>query len=77
VKPYQARGAFTDTLDAVLDELKDTLEQRLRGAGGGVPADALLEAIKNVEAARRMAQGNVNPQLIAADLLRKLAVAGV
>jgi DNA polymerase-3 subunit delta' len=77
VKPYQARGGFTDTLDAVLDDLKDALERRLRGAADDVPADALLAAIRDVEAARRMAQGNVNPQLIAADLLRRLAAAGV
>ncbi len=77
VKPYQARGAFTDTLDAVLDDLKDALERRLRGAADAVPADALLAAIKDVETARRLAQGNVNPQLIAADLLRRLEAAGV
>lgn len=77
VKPYQARGAFTDTLDAALDELKDGLERRLRGGSDPVPADALLEAIRDVEQARRMAQGNVNPQLIAADLLRRLAESGI
>ena len=77
VKPFQARGAFTETLDAVLDDLKDALERRLRGGADDVPAAALLAAIKDVEAARRLAQGNVNPQLIAADLLRRLEASGV
>ncbi len=76
VKPYQARGAFTETLDGALDQLKDELERRLRGNGGAAasqPAEPLLEAIRAIEAARRMAQGNVNPQLITAELLAKLA----
>jgi DNA polymerase-3 subunit delta' len=79
VRPWQARGAFTGTLDAALDELKDELERRLRGAdtGGAVSADALVGAIRSVEQSRRLAQGNVNPQLIAADLLRSLTEAGV
>lgn len=78
VKPYQARGMFTATLDAALDELKDQLERRLRFTeSGDVSADALLDAIKEVEKARRLAQGNVNPQLITADLLRSLGEAGI
>lgn len=78
VKPFQARGGFTQTLDAALDELKDQLERRLRGIEAGtVSADALLAAIREVEKARRLAQGNVNPQLITADLLKSLSEAGV
>ena len=73
VKPFQARGAFTDTLEAALDQLKDDLERRLRGAGQAGPAEPLLAAIRHVEQARRLAQGNVNPQLIAADLLKRLS----
>lgn len=77
VRPFQARGAFTATLDAALDELKDALERRLRGEPAEVSADALLAAIRDIEQARRLAQGNVNPQLIAADLLRRLEAARV
>lgn len=77
VKPFQARGGFTESLDAALEELKDALERRLRGGADAVPADGLLAAIRDVEQARRLAQGNVNPQLIAADLLRRLEEAGV
>lgn len=79
VKPYQARGAFTEALDGALDELKDQLERRLRGTETAttVSADALLGAIKEVEKARRLAQGNVNPQLITAELLRSLSEAGI
>jgi hypothetical protein len=86
VKPFLARGAFTDTLDATLGALHDELERRLRGGEGGegarsegrdVPAEALVSAIRDVQQARRLAQGNVNPQLITADLLRRLAESGV
>jgi hypothetical protein len=33
----------------------------------------LLEAIRDIERARKLARGNGNPQLIAADLTRRLA----
>jgi len=75
--PWQARGEFTDMLDALAELLSDAARERvgdrprrtvprsLRSAGN--PA-RLLDAIGHVQAAREAAQGNVNPQLLLADL---------
>src|SRR6266699_7285423 len=65
--PYQARGAFTAMLDALLERLR---AEARAGAGdtGGVVA-----AIARVLAARDAAQGNVNPQLLTAVLADDLA----
>jgi DNA polymerase-3 subunit delta' len=67
--PYQARGAFTAMLDALLERLR---AEARAGAGdtGGVVA-----AIARVLAARDAAQGNVNPQLLTAVLVDDLAAA--
>lgn len=77
VKPYGGRGDFTGTLDAAAEILRDELESRLRSQGGAgsdsPPATSLLVAIREIEAARQLAQGNVNPQLIVADLMKRLA----
>ena len=76
VKSYGGRGDFTATLNATADLLRDRLAERLRhpaAAAEGPPATGLLEAIRDVERAKRLARGNVNPQLIAADLTRRLA----
>ncbi len=76
VKPFGGRGDFSATLAAAGELLRDRLAERLRdpGAGrGGPPATGLLEAIREIERAGRLARGNVNPQLIAADLTRRLA----
>ncbi|HYT62700.1 MAG TPA: hypothetical protein VEL50_02300 [Gemmatimonadales bacterium] len=63
--PFQARGAFTDMLDALAD--------RLRGeAKRGGDTGKLVEAIALVMDARDSAQGNVNPQLLAAVLAEDL-----
>jgi DNA polymerase-3 subunit delta' len=59
--PFQARGAFT----ALLDELLQRLRVQART---GRPSAALVDAIARVLEARREAQGNVNPQLLAAVL---------
>lgn len=82
--PWQARGEFTDLLDALLRQLGESA----RGASGaparraGVskvprrPAGSLprlVEAIQKVQAARRAAQGNANPQLLLAGLCADLA----
>jgi DNA polymerase-3 subunit delta' len=67
--PFQARGGFTDMLDA--------LASRLRAeARSGGDTEKLVEAIARVMDARELAQGNVNPQLLAAvlaDDLREIA----
>lgn len=59
--PYQARGGFAAMLDALLERLRN--ETRM----GGDTAK-LVEAIARVADARVAAQGNVNPQLLAAVL---------
>ncbi len=77
VKPYQARGDFSEALAAAAELLRDRLAERLRdpasAAAGGPAATGLLEAIRDLERARKLASGNVNPQLIVADLTRRLA----
>jgi DNA polymerase-3 subunit delta' len=81
VKAYGARSDFSETLDAAAGILRDDLAQRLRGTGGadqaGVPAERLLEAIREIERAKGWARGNVNPQLIVAHLGRTLAEIGL
>jgi DNA polymerase III subunit delta' len=59
--PFQARGGFTDMLDALAGRLR-TEAQR------GGDTERLVEAIAMVLDARDLAQGNVNPQLLAAVL---------
>jgi len=80
-KSSGARGDFSQTLDAAAEILRDELAQRLRGAGGSeygeVPAEQLLEAIQALERARGWARGNVSPQLIVADVTRRLAELGL
>jgi len=67
--PYQARGAFTDMLDALLERLRARVRER--GAAGD--SGKLVEAIARVLEARTRAQSNVNPQLLAAVLSQDLA----
>jgi hypothetical protein len=84
--PWQARGEFTEMLDALADLLSD----RTRGAvavaerplarsgqapGGEAEPDQLVRAIEKVQAAREAAQGNVNPQLLLAVLADDLTEA--
>lgn len=67
--PWQARGGFTDLLDALAVEL--SLDMR-----NGMPreaATAAVAALTKVQAAREQAQGNVNPQLILAALVDDLS----
>ncbi|MGH7608117.1 MAG: hypothetical protein ACREME_12350 [Gemmatimonadales bacterium] len=59
--PFQARGGFTDMLDALAGRL------RTQAKSGG-ETEKLVEAIALVMDARELAQGNVNPQLLAAVL---------
>ncbi|OLD01787.1 MAG: hypothetical protein AUI89_03895 [Gemmatimonadetes bacterium 13_1_40CM_3_65_8] len=63
--PFQARGGFTDMLDVLADRLRDEAKR-------GGDTDKLVEAIALVMDARDVAQGNVNPQLLAAVLAEDL-----
>jgi DNA polymerase III subunit delta' len=67
--PYQARGGFTDMLDALLERLRTRVRDRAQGGDTG----KLVAAIGLVLEARSRAQGNVNPQLLAAVLSQDLA----
>ncbi len=60
-QPFQARGGFTELLDGLLDRLRSE-------ARSGKDTQAVVAAIVRVLDARGMAQGNVNPQLLAAVL---------
>lgn len=64
--PFEARGAFTELLDGLLEQLR--AEAR---AGGDTPAS--VAAIARVLEIRTLARGNVNPQLLAAVLGEELA----
>ena len=66
--PWSARGAFTDLLDALADELAG----RARDTAQGNPAP-YVAALERVQAARAEAQRNVNPQLLLASLAGELA----
>jgi DNA polymerase III subunit delta' len=63
--PFQARGGFTDMLDALANKLRSEAKR-------GGDTDKLVEAIALVLDARDLAQGNVNPQLLAAVLAEDL-----
>jgi DNA polymerase-3 subunit delta' len=65
--PFQARGGFTDMLDGLLDRLR-------REAREAKDPRRLVDAIALVLEAREQAQGNVNPQLLAAVLADDLAI---
>ena len=60
-QPFQARGGFTALLDGLLEHLRGA-------ARTGKDTSAVVAAISRVLDARGMAQGNVNPQLLAAVL---------
>ena len=67
----KARGAFSTALDA----LTSLLHERVRaavGRGNGSGATAAARALDLVEVAKIRATGNVNPQLITSELLRRL-----
>jgi len=69
VQPFQARGGFTAMLDGLLEELREQ-------ARAGGETDKVVAAIAQVLEARSLAQGNVNPQLVAAVLADDLAGEG-
>src|SRR2546422_7110313 len=61
LQPFQARGGFTDMLDGLLERLREQ-------ARTGGETEKVVEAIAQGLEARGLAQGNVNPQLVAAVL---------
>jgi DNA polymerase-3 subunit delta' len=63
-----ARGAFTDVLEAVALELRASMRAAVH-QGDTQTAQRLGTCIERVEDAKALAQGNVNPQLIASDML--------
>ncbi|MGH7520042.1 MAG: hypothetical protein ACREMI_02065 [Gemmatimonadales bacterium] len=63
--PFQARGGFTDMLDALANKLRSEVKR-------GGDTEKLVEAIAQVMDVRDLAQGNVNPQLLAAVLAEDL-----
>jgi DNA polymerase III subunit delta' len=67
-----ARGAFTDTLDAMIAVLHERARHAAHTADERA-ARAAAEGVRAVEDAKIQANGNVNPQLITASLLRTLA----
>lgn len=74
-KPVAARGAFADALDALSLRLHAATRERAREGRGDAARVARLQDA--VEAAQARADGNVNPALITAELLRELSAAGV
>lgn len=67
----KARGAFSTALDA----LTTLLHERMRAAterGSPNAATSAARALDAVELAKERATGNVNPQLITSELLRRL-----
>ncbi len=81
VRSFGARSDFSGTLDAASEALRDELAARLRGGAGDahpeVPAERLLDAIREIDRAKGWARGNVNPQLIVAHLGRALGDLGL
>ena len=72
----KARGAFSDVLDAITVLLHEQARAAAR-AGDSARAVRSAKAVRVVEDAKRIAEGNVSPQLITANLLRTLSEIGV
>lgn len=69
--PWSARGEFTAALDALARSLREQVREEL---GRGNPgARQSVAALSEVLETRQAAQGNVNPQLLLATLLDRLA----
>jgi DNA polymerase-3 subunit delta' len=67
-----ARGKFSDTLEALTVLLHDRSRTAAK-KGDERTAVGAARAIEAVERAKELADGNVNPQLVTASLLRELA----
>ncbi|MGI8401964.1 MAG: hypothetical protein ACR2NS_10250 [Gemmatimonadaceae bacterium] len=68
-----ARGAFTDTLNALVDLLGERVRDALHKKDDSAAA-AASKAVDAVLLAQTQASGNVNPQAITAKLIRDLSV---
>lgn len=78
--PWQARGEFTELLDALAEQFLGEARTAATDTAGVDPVlvASRLDAVDRVMTARERAQGNVNPQLLLAELgteLRQLGVA--
>jgi DNA polymerase-3 subunit delta' len=71
----KARGAFTDVLDAMTVLLHEGAREAAR-TGDTARATAAARAVREVEDAKRAAEGNAIPQLVSAHLLRRLSEIG-
>ncbi len=71
--PWSARGDFTASLDGLAWLLRD--RARAEVSEGNPAAPQTVAALDAVLEARRVAQGNVNPQLLLAALLDRLSEA--
>jgi len=69
--PWAARGAFTDTLEAMALSLRRDIET-LAGRNDTVAVARRLAALRRVEETRAEAAGNLNPQLALAALAHDL-----
>jgi DNA polymerase-3 subunit delta' len=67
-----ARGAFTDTLDALVDLLGERVRDALHRKDDSAAA-AASKAVDSVLQAQTYANGNVSPQVITARLIRDLS----
>jgi DNA polymerase-3 subunit delta' len=67
-----ARGRFSDTLDALTTLLHDRARTASR-RGREDEARGVASAVAIVEEVKELAEGNVNPQLLTASMLRRLA----
>lgn len=72
----QARGDFTDLLDALALRLAAEARTELERGGATASVNARLAGVEAVLVAREQAQGNVNPQLLLATLGSDLAALG-
>jgi DNA polymerase III subunit delta' len=67
-----ARGRFSDTLDALTVVLHERSREAVR-RGNAASARGAARAVELVEEAKELAGGNVNPQLLTASLLHRIA----
>jgi DNA polymerase-3 subunit delta' len=67
-----ARGRFSDTLDALTVLLHDRSRDAAE-AGDGRGASGAARAVEIVEEVKEQTLRNVNPQLLTASLLRRIA----